>query len=390
MTTTRRPAFTTLLVQTLLLIAVLAGSSARANPPAATIPAPPQIEARSHILIDFDSGRILAANRADERMEPASLTKVMTVYAVLNELKAGKISLTDEVRISEKAWRTEGSRTFVEVGKTVQLEALLKGLIVQSGNDATVALAEHVAGSEEVFASIMNQTAQKMGMKSTHFVNSTGLPDPNHYTTARDMALLTRMLIREFPEHYSWYSIKEFSYNGITQPNRNLLLWRDASVDGVKTGHTESAGYCLISSAKQQGMRLIAVVMGTASENARANESQKLLGYGFRFFETHRLYEAAKPLASARVWKGEAEQVGLGLTRELYVTIPRGQYGNLKASMKMAPRIMAPVKKGSQLGTMEIALDGQKVAERPLVALQGVAEGGLFTRLMDEAKLMLE
>lgn len=392
MTTTKsllRRALTTLCLVAATLMGSLAHGAAQGTP-AITTPPPPQVEARSYMLMDYSSGKVLAGNRADERMEPASLTKVMTVYIVLRELKAGKVKLTDNVLISEKAWRTEGSRTFVEVGKTVPLEVLLKGLIVQSGNDATVALAEHVAGSEEVFATLMNQTAQKLGMSNTHFANSTGLPDPDHYTTAHDLARLTRALIRDYPEHYSWYSLKEFSYNGITQHNRNLLLWRDPTVDGVKTGHTESAGFCLISSSKQNGMRLIAVVMGTASENARAIESQKLLGYGFRFFESHRLYAAGKPLANARVWKGEQEQLPLGLAQEIHITIPRGQYANLKAALKVTPRIMAPVKKGDRYGTVEITIAGQKVMEQPLVALQPIPEGGLFTRLIDAAKLMFE
>lgn len=380
---------TTVCLFTVTLAATLASATTQADATLSTTP-PPQIEARSHILMDYNSGKVLAGNKASERMEPASLTKVMTTYIVLHELKAGKIKLNDAVRISEKAWRMEGSRTFVEVGKTVPLEVLLKGLIVQSGNDATVALAEHVAGSEEVFASLMNQTAKTLGMNGTNFVNSTGLPDPNHYTTAQDMALLTQALIRNYPEHYSWYSIKEFSYNGITQHNRNLLLWRDATVDGVKTGHTESAGFCLISSAKQDGMRLIAVVMGTKSENARAVESQKLLSYGFRFYETHRLYNPEKPLASARVWKGEQEKLPLGLAKEIYITIPRGQYSSLKAAMKITPKIMAPVEKGARYGTVEISIAGEKVETQPLVALQAIPEGGLFARLIDSAKLLFE
>jgi D-alanyl-D-alanine carboxypeptidase (penicillin-binding protein 5/6) len=355
-----------------------------------TTPPPPPIEARSYILMDYSSGKVLAGDKAEERMEPASLTKIMTVYIVLHELKAGKIQLTDEVRISEKAWRMEGSRTFIEVGKTVPLEVLLKGLVVQSGNDATVALAEHSAGSEEVFVTLMNQTAATLGMKSTHFANSTGLPDPNHYTTAHDLARLTQALIRDYPEHYSWYSIKEFTWNNITQPNRNLLLWRDPTVDGVKTGHTESAGFCLVSSAKQDGMRLIAVVLGAKSENARAVESQKLLSYGFRFFETHRLYAPGKALTNVRVWKGEQEQLPLGLTKEIYITIPRGQYSNLKAAMKITPRIMAPVNKGARYGTVELSISGEKLLEQPLVALQTIPEGGFFSRLIDEVKLLLE
>ncbi len=383
-----RHALTTFLTGITLAATLLLGT-AQADASLSTTP-PPQVEARSYVLMDYNSGKVLAGNKADERMEPASLTKIMTVYVILHELKAGKLKLTDEVRISEKAWRMEGSRTFVEVGKTVPLEVLLKGLVVQSGNDATVALAEHAAGSEEVFASLMNQTAKALGMKGTNFVNSTGLPDPNHYTTAHDLALLTQAMIRDYPEHYSWYSLKEFSYNGITQHNRNKLLWMDEHVDGVKTGHTESAGYCLISSSKQDGMRLIAVVMGTISENSRATESLKLLRYGFQFYESHRLYAPQKPLSNARVWKGETEQLPLGLAKELYLTIPRGQYSNLKATMRISTKIMAPVAKGARYGTLGVTINGEKIAEEPLVALQAVAEGGLFRRLVDEAKLLFE
>ncbi len=381
-----RRTLTTFCLAATALIAALSSSATQAS----SVTPPPSVEARSYILMDYNSGKILAADKADARMEPASLTKTLAVYVILRELKAGKLQMSDAVRISEKAWRMEGSRTFVEVGNTVPLEILLKGLIVQSGNDATVALAEHAAGSEEVFVSVMNQTAKTLGMNGTHFVNSTGLPDPNHYTTAHDMALLTQALIRDYPEHYSWYAIKEFSYNGITQHNRNKLLWMDKSVDGLKTGHTESAGYCLISSAKQENMRLIAVVMGTSSENARAAESLKLLRYGFRFFETHRLYAPQKPLSSARVWKGESEQLPLGLAQELYLTIPRGQYSSLKAAMRVSSKIMAPVAKGARHGTLEVSLNGEKIAERPLVALQAVPEGGLFSRLIDDVKLLLE
>lgn len=353
-------------------------------------PPSPEIAARAHVLVDFHSGRILAANRAEERMEPASLTKLMTEYVVFSELKAGKIKLSDPVLISEKAWRTEGSRSFVEVGNRIPLEVLVKGMIVQSGNDATVALAEHVAGSEEVFASMMNQAAQKLGMKSTHFVNATGLPNPQHYSTALDMAILARSLIRDFPEYYAWDSLKEFTYNGITQHNRNKLLWMDEHVDGLKTGHTESAGFCLVSSAKQDDMRLIAVVLGTDSENARAIESQKLLGYGFRFYETHRLYAPQEPLATVRVWQGAEQHLPLGIARELYVTIPRGQYSQLKAAMKIKPTIMAPVAKGATYGSVTVNLGDKTITEVPLISLQKVEEGGMFTRLKDKALLMLE
>jgi len=359
---------------------------------AASIGAPPapDIAARGYLLMDHNSGHVIASRKADERLEPASLTKMMTSYVILSELNSGKISLNDEVLISEKAWRMPGSRTFVEVGKRVSVETLLKGMIIQSGNDATVALAEYIAGSEETFANLMNQTANALGMGASHFVNSTGLPHADHYTNARDMATLAQALIRDFPEHYAWYSIKEFTYNGIKQYNRNKLLWQDDKVDGIKTGHTEAAGYCLVSSAKQDEMRLISVVLGAKSENGRARESQKLLSYGFRFFETHKLYAPAETLTEVRVWKGETENVALGLNKEMLITIPRGQYDNLNASMKVTPKITAPVNKGKQYGMVEVMLNGEAVATQPLVALQDVAEAGLIDSLIDEALLLFE
>ena len=353
-------------------------------------PPAPDIAARGYLLLDYHSGHVIASKKADERLEPASLTKMMTSYVILNELNSGKISLKDQVLISEKAWRMPGSRTFVEVGKRIPVETLLKGMIIQSGNDATVALAEFVAGSEDVFANLMNQTAAALGMGASHFVNSTGLPHEDHYTNARDMATLARALIRDFPEHYSWYSIKEFSYNGIKQYNRNKLLWQDDKVDGIKTGHTEAAGYCLVSSAKQDDMRLISVVLGAKSENGRARESQKLLSYGFRFFETHKLYAPNEALTEVRVWKGDSENVSLGLNKEMLITIPRGQYDNLNASMKVTPKVTAPVNKGKQYGMVEVMLNGEAVATQPLVALQDVAEGGLIDSLIDEALLLFE
>jgi len=356
----------------------------------ALIPDPPKVNASAYYLMDFNSGRVIAEDNADERVEPASLTKMMSSFIVEQEILQGRLNLTDKVRISEKAWRMEGSRMFVEVGKFVSVEELLKGVIIQSGNDATVALAEHVAGSEEAFVDLMNAHAVRLGMTGSHFVNSTGMPDPDHYTTARDMAILGQAVIRDGAEFYEWNSIKEYQYNGISQYNRNRLLWRNKYVDGIKTGHTESAGYCLVASGERDGMRLISVVLGTKSENARADESQKLLTYGFRFFETHKLYAAGASLNQARVWKGEQEQLPLGLKKDLYVTIPRGQYDNMKASMNMEGRIMAPVSEGQQVGMVKVMLAEQLVAERPLVALQGVSEGGLFQSLTDEVKLFFE
>ena len=353
-------------------------------------PPPPEVAARSYILMDYASGNVLAGNKTDERMEPASLTKIMTSYIVSKELKAGHIKLTDMVRISERAWRMEGSRSFVEVGKQIPLEVLLKGMIVQSGNDATLALAEFVGGGEEVFVSMMNQQAKALGMTGTHYVNSTGLPHPDHYTTARDQAILARALIRDFPEDYAWYAVKEFTYNGITQRNRNLLLWRNQGVDGIKTGHTESAGYCLVAAAKQGEMRLIAVVLGTDSEKARAQETEKVLGYGFRFFETHRLYTAMQSLTTVRIWKGASENLPLGVQRDIFVTVPRGKYNELKAEMKVTNPIIAPAAKGQQFGTVNVSLQGNVLVSQPLVALAPVAEGGLLQRLYDDARLWMQ
>lgn len=354
------------------------------------VPPPPEVAARGYILMDFNSGRVLAESKSAERMEPASLTKIMTSYVIFKEIEAGHVKLGDMVTISERAWRMEGSRSFMRVGTQVPVEILLKGMIVQSGNDASVALAEHVAGGEEVFASLMNQQAQALGMTGTHFVNATGLPDPQHYTTARDMALLTRALIRDFPEHYKWHAIREFTYNNITQHNRNKLLWRNKYVDGVKTGHTESAGYCLVASAEQSGMRLISVVLGTTGENERAHESEKLLGYGFRFFETRRLYSALQALSTVRIWKGEVEQLSLGLPQDLYLTIPRGSYDELRAEMRVQNPIIAPAAKGQRYGSVNITLQGEPVVAQSLVALSAVAEGSLLQRAMDEVRLWFQ
>jgi D-alanyl-D-alanine carboxypeptidase (penicillin-binding protein 5/6) len=290
------------------------------------------------------------------------------------------------VTISERAWRAEGSRTFVEVNKQVPVEVLIKGIIVQSGNDATIALAEHVAGDERTFAEMMNQHARRLGMQNTHFTNSTGLPDPDHYTSARDLNILTRALIRDFPQYYPWFKLKEFTYNNITQHNRNLLLWRDPSVDGVKTGHTQEAGYCLVASAEREGMRLIASVMGTPSEKARANVVQALLGYGFRFFTTQKLKDAGK-LAEARVYKGKQNRLDLGVTEPIYATVPKGEEGKLTTALEIAPQIIAPVQQGQVLGKLKVQLGEQTMAEYPLVALQEVPEAGFFGKWFDEGLL---
>ena len=370
----------------LTALALLAASLANAAP----IPAPPLVNARAYALIDFNSGDILVQGNSRERVEPASITKLMTAYVVFAGLKAGKIHLDDQVFISKRAWRTEGSRTFADVNTHIRLEDLLKGMIVQSGNDASVALAEHVAGSEDAFAELMNHYAASLNMTGTHFMNATGLPDPNHYTTAYDIALLAQAIIREFPEFYRYYSIKEYSYNGITQQNRNKLLWRDPTVDGMKTGYTESAGYCLVTSSLRDNMRLISVVLGTKNEEARIVESQKLLGYGFRFFETRLLYSAAKPIAQARVWKGETQELPLGIKEDLYVTVPRDSTDKIAAETNINPSVLAPVRKGDQLGKLEVKLDGAEVVSRPLVAMQDIPEGGFTRRVADGVMMFFQ
>jgi D-alanyl-D-alanine carboxypeptidase (penicillin-binding protein 5/6) len=354
------------------------------------VPAAPKLAARAYLLVDVHSGKVLAENNADERMEPASLTKLMTAYIVFDELKNGTIHLDDKVLISEKAWRTGGSKMFIEVNKHVSVEKLLKGMIVQSGNDASVALAEHIAGTEDAFATLMNSYAEHLGMTNTHFANATGMPNRDHYTTASDLAKLAVAIIRESPDHYAWYSIKKYTYNGITQYNRNKLLWRDKYVDGLKTGHTESAGYCLIASAKRDDMRLVSVVLGTRSEDARAQESEKLLNYGFHFYETRPLYTANTPLTKTRVWEGNVENLDLGLAKDLYITIPRGRYDSLKTTMNINKNIVAPVDKGQTLGSVDITLEGEQIATRPLIGLHEITAGDFFQRMSDKVMLMFE
>lgn len=352
------------------------------------VPSAPQVSGTSHLLIDFDSGKILAEKDADSRVEPASLTKIMTGYVVINELTNGNMSMDEMVTISEKAWKMPGSKMFIEVGKKVSVRDLIKGMVIQSGNDASVALAEYIAGSEEVFAQLMNKYAKALGMDNTHYMNATGLPHPEHYTTARDLAILTKALITKFPEEYKWYSEKKFTFNGITQYNRNKLLWQDPSVDGLKTGHTESAGFCLVSSAKRDNMRLISVVLGTNSMEKRIQESQKLLNYGFRFFETHPLYKANQRLNDVKVWEGSKDVLGVGLQNDLFITIPRGQYKDLKIETSLQPEIVAPITTGQELGQLYVSLNGEVLVEQPLVALSDVEEGSFFKKLIDQIKRM--
>ncbi|MZR63683.1 D-alanyl-D-alanine carboxypeptidase family protein [Alcanivorax sp. DP30] len=348
---------------------------------ASMVPRAPQIDARGYLLMDASSGRIIVEHNAEQRLPPASLTKMMTAYIAEAELQKGNLSEDDMAPVSVKAWRMGGSKMFIREGTRVSVGDLLKGIIIQSGNDASVAMAEFVAGSEDAFADLMNQHARRLGMHSTHFMNATGWPAENHFTTAKDMATLARAIVRDFPEHYGTYAEKEFTYNGITQQNRNLLLWRDARVDGLKTGHTEEAGYCLVSSAKDGDMRLIAVVMGTDSEGARARESQKLLTYGFRFFETYKAYSAGDILDTAALWMGEKREVRLGLAEDLVLTIPKESHQNLKAEVTVKPQLQAPINAGQQYGTVTVRLNNELLVEKPLVALEGIEEAGFLTKI---------
>lgn len=371
----------------LTLLLTLVATCALGQP--VPVPSPPQVPAEAYVLMDHHSGRMLVAHNADEPMEPASITKLMTAYVVDVALRDGDIRIDDQVPISERAWRTEGSRMFIEVGKRVAVKDLLRGLVVQSGNDAAVALAEHVAGSESAFAALMNHHAELLGLSRTHYVNATGLPDPELYTTARDIAELSQAIIRQFPGNYRLYEEKEFTFNGIKQYNRNQLLWRDDSVDGLKTGHTSSAGYCLAASAKRDDQRLISVVLGAPSEKDRTSASQALLNYGFRFFSTHKLYDANQQLTEARVWKGAEKNLPLALEAPLYVTIQRGRYDDLNATMTVQPAIEAPVSEGTQLGMVKVTLDDEIVAEVPLVAANDVPEGGMISQVMDQGLMLI-
>lgn len=351
------------------------------------IPSPPQVAGSSYILMDPLSGQILMDENSNERLPPASLTKMMTAYIVERELDEGRISMSDMVPISVNAWRTEGSRTFVQEGTQVSVEDLLKGVIIQSGNDASVALAEFIAGSEGAFVDIMNQQAQLLGMNDTHFENATGLPAPDHFSTAHDLALLAKAIINDFPENYPLYAEKHFTYNNIRQPNRNSLLWRDESVDGLKTGHTEEAGYCLVASAKRNDTRLIAVVMGTDSTGARAQEVQKMLNYGFRYYQSETLFSAGQELIEARIWGGRDDQLSVGVTRDVNVTIPRGSRDSLESTVDLDSVIKAPIKVRDELGRVQVKLGDEVIVDQPVLALTDVPEGGLFKRLWDAIKL---
>ncbi len=373
-----------------LILFVLLGQSALLAAQSRPIPAPPIIGSKSFFMIDGRTGHVLAEHQPDEQLAPASLTKLMTAYVVFQALANKQAALDDEVTISEGAWRTGGSRMFVEVGNRVPVRDLLLGMIVQSGNDASVALAEHIAGTEAVFAEMMNQSAAALGMVSSHFVNATGLPDEQNYSTARDLAALARAIILQFPDYYRWYSLREYTWNDITQPNRNNLLWRDDSVDGMKTGHTDDAGYCLVSSALRDDMRIIAVVLGTSSAKARIDGSQALLNYGFRFYETRLLYKGGEPITAARVWKSAAGYTNLGVLEDVYITIPRGSYESLEMTRNVPAVLEAPVAAGQPLAEFTVSLHGDTLLSEALRALEDNPEGSLWQRTRDGVTLWFE
>jgi D-alanyl-D-alanine carboxypeptidase (penicillin-binding protein 5/6) len=357
----------------------------------AAAPQPPSVIGHSWVIGDLTSNQVLAAQKADERIEPASLTKLMTAYVVFVALRDKKLTLEQQVTVSERAWRAPGSRMFIQPQRPVSVDDLIRGMVVQSGNDACIALAEAVAGSEEAFAQMMNREAQRLGMKASKFMNASGLPDAQHYTTAQDLYLLTSALIRDFPAEYGqYYSQKEFRYNNIAQPNRNRLLWIDPSVDGVKTGHTESAGYCLVASSRRSDRRLVSVLLGSTSEATRAQESLKLLNWGFQFFDSVRLYKAGEAVKSLEVWKGSTKAVRVGVQRDLLVAVPKGEADKIKAEMVAQQPLVAPLAKDQRVGVLRVALDGKPVGEYPLLALEPVAEAGIFSRAWDTLRLWLK
>jgi len=374
-----------------LFLLTLAGFLPAFPPPSfADVPAPPLVAARAWLLMDAVSGQLLASQGERERAEPASLTKLMTAYLTFSALKAKTLRSGQIVPVSERAWRAEGSRMFIEPRKPVTADELVHGMIVQSGNDACIALAEAIAGSEDLFAQMMNREAQRLGMKDTNFVNSTGLSDPKHYSSASDMALLAAAVIRDFPDYYRYYSIKEYRYNNITQPNRNRLLWLDPNVDGVKTGHTENAGYCLIASAKRGQRRMLSVVLGTASESVRAQESQKLLNFGFQFYDGVHLYDKGAAVSTIKVWKGSERTLKAGLASELNVSVPKGMADKLKADLVSQQPLLAPVSAGQRIGTLRVTLESKPIGEYPVVALENVAVAGILGRAWDTVRLWFQ
>lgn len=353
-------------------------------------PSAPILESSSYVLQDNTSGKTIVSQNADQRVEPASLTKMMTVFVIDNEIASGRLDPDDKVYITENAWRTEGSRMFVKVNTYVPIKELLQGVVIQSGNDASVALAEHVAGSEPAFAELMNHHAERLGMKDTHFTNATGLPGPDHYTTANDMAILANALINDYPDTYALYAKKTFTYNDIKQNNRNLLLWRDKSVDGIKTGHTDSAGFCLVASAQRNGMRLNAIVMGAANDGARIEQTQRLLNYGFRFFQTKALLAAEQPLVTARVYSGKQNSVNAGVLDELFVTLPQGKINYLDTEIIINNDLRAPIISGQTIGTLKVTVGDELIVEQPVVALETIEKGGIWRRFMDSIKLFFK
>lgn len=357
---------------------------------AAQVASPPALAVKAYLLQDFNSGNFIASYKKDERIEPASLTKIMTAYVTFDAVKHGHLKLNQTLPVSEKAWKIEGSKMFVEPNKPATVDELLHGMIIQSGNDASIALAEGVAGSEAQFAEMMNKQAAKLGLSSTHFMNATGLPDNNHYTTANDLALLAIALIRDFPlEYRRLYSVKEYTYNKITQPNRNRLLWLDANVDGMKTGHTDSAGYCLIASSKRGNLRLVSVVLGAVTEAMRASESQKLLNYGFQFYESTLIYKQAQTINTLRVYKGQDKTVAATLNKDFYLTLPKGDYARVKANMTSQQPLIAPIKAGQEIGKISFSLDGKIINQQKLVAAKTIDEAGFFGRILDSIRLLI-
>lgn len=351
-------------------------------------PPPPAIAANGYILVDVYSGKVLAGENPDQRMEPASLTKLMTLYIIFEALKEGRIHLTDHVTVSENAWRTGGSRMFAQVGTSPTVEQLIQGIIVQSGNDACVAMAEYIAGTEDSFVNLMNQQASLLHMNNTHYTDSTGMPHPLHYSTPRDLSVLARSIILNFPEYYHYFGEKEFTYNNIKQPNRNRLLWRDPSVDGLKTGHTSTAGYCLIASAQRNGTRMLSVLLGAPSDSARAADSQSLLEYGFRFFESHKLYAANKTITQSRVWYGDENELNIGVLDDLFVTVTPGQFSNIQVVTNIDPTLKAPITKGQTVGNINVTLDGQTISSTPLIALQDIGKANIFVRMIEHIKYL--
>jgi len=380
-------AFTSLFRSALFVYTLLLVVAGNALAQTVLIPAPPQIAGSSYVLMEPKSGHVIMANNSSERLPPASLTKMMTAYIVERELDEGRIAMGDMVPISVTAWQTGGSRTFVREGTSVSVEDLLRGVVIQSGNDASVALAEFVAGSEGAFVDIMNQQAELLGMTNTNFENATGLPSPNHYSTAQDLALLAQAIINDYPETYPIYAEKQFTFNNIRQPNRNSLLWRDNSVDGLKTGHTEEAGYCLVASAKRDDTRFIAVVMGARSAESRSQEVQKMLNYGFRYYQSERLFSAGQELIQSPVWGGAANTLPVGVFEDVYVTISRGARNQLESVIDLDSVVKAPVSAGDELGRIKVSFQGGVLVDQPVLALVDVPEGGFFKRIWDAVKL---